>query len=79
MGVLEYSYERHMQLIQNESYNNGYSNGHDGGIQDTNKLYSWLVDNSRDDDISKAIKDPEFLSQLFKEYAKWKTNNLSNS
>ena len=83
VGVLEYSYERHMQIVQDESYNsgfnNGFSSGHDGGIQDTNDLYSWLKSQGRQDDVMKAIDDSDYLDKLFEEYAEWKKDNDKNS
>ena len=83
VGVHEYSYERHMQVIQDESYNNGYStgfdsgfnNGHSGGVKDTNALYAWLKSQGRQADILKAIDDPDYLAKLFEEYEEWKRNN----
>ncbi len=86
VGVHEYSYERHVQAIQDESYNNGYNtgygngfdngfdNGHSGGVTDTNDLYAWLKSQNRQSDILKAIDDSNFLSQLFEEYDEWKRN-----
>ena len=35
-GIHEYSYERHIQAIQDESY----GNDHDDGIKDTTSLFS---------------------------------------
>ncbi len=64
VGVHEYSYERHIKVIQDESYNNG--------IQDTTELFSWLKSNDRQDDILKAIDDSDFLSKLFGEYEDYK-------
>ncbi|SHH94647.1 hypothetical protein SAMN02745229_01282 [Butyrivibrio fibrisolvens DSM 3071] len=61
VGVLEYSYERHMQMLQDESY--------DAGINNTNALYSWLDSEGRQADIIKAIHDRDFLSKLFEEYS----------
>ena len=75
VGVLEYSYERHMQLVQDESYNNGFNNGIDTGVQNTTDLFSWLKSQARQDDVMKAIDDPVFLSELFAEYEEWKKNN----
>lgn len=80
VGVLEYSYERHMQVIKDEGYDNGYNNGYNSGektgekngIKSTNELYSWLNSNGRQTDVLKAIDDPDYLAQLFTEYEKWK-------
>jgi hypothetical protein len=67
VGVLEYSYERHMQILQDESYNNG--------VKDTTELFSWLKANGRASDVLIAIDDSDFLSQLFAEYEAWKKDN----
>ncbi len=87
MGVLEYSYERHMQVIQDESYNNGFDSGfnkgfdsgvntgHNNGVKDTTELLSWLKSNGRASDVLTAIDDSNFLSQLFAEYESWKRSN----
>ncbi len=71
VSVNEYSYERHIKAIQDESYNNG----HTSGIQDTNELYSWLYDQGREDDVVKAIKDSTYLQKLFEEYEELKPRN----
>ena len=60
MGIHEYSYERHIQAIQDESYDNG--------IKDTTDLFSWLKSQNRHEDILKAIDDPIYLDKLFEEY-----------
>ncbi len=79
MGVLEYSYERHMQMVQDESYNNGFNNGmntgHNNGVKDTTELFSWLKSNGRASDVLTSIDDFGFLSQLFAEYEIWKSAN----
>ena len=72
VSIHEYSYERHLQLEKDESYNSGFDSGHDDGIRDTNELYSWLYNNGRDDDVKAAAFDPDFLSKLFAEYEAWK-------
>ena len=76
VGVLEYSYERHMQMVQDESYNNGFNNGvntgHNNGVKDTTELFSWLKANGRASDVLTAIDVPDYLSQLFTEYEAWK-------
>jgi hypothetical protein len=80
VGVLEYSYERHMQMVQDESYNNGFSTGHGSGIKDTTELFSWLKANGRASDVLTAIDDSNFLAQLFAEYEAWKrANNASGT
>ena len=71
VSVNEYSYERHIKAIQDESYNNG----HTSGIQDTNELYSWLFDQGRGDDVAKATKDSTYLQKLFEEYEELKPCN----
>lgn len=71
VSVNEYSYERHIKAIQDESYNNG--------VQDTNELYSWLYDQGREDDVVKAIKDSTYLQKLFEEFEEWKSSNSIQS
>ncbi len=83
MGVLEYSYEQHIQVIKDESYDNGYNNGYNSGekngekngIKNTTDLFSWLKSNDRQTDVLRAIDDPDYLAQLFTEYEEWKKNN----
>ncbi len=48
--------------------NEGIKQGRSIGVEDTNKLYAWLLDKGRNDDITKAIHNPQFLEQLFIEY-----------
>ncbi len=68
MGVQEYSYEKHLQYVTEDSFNTG----HILGIQDTTSLFSWLRSNDRQNDIFLAIDNPDYLSQLFDEYEIWK-------
>ena len=87
VGVLEYSYERHMQVIKDESYDNGYNNGYNSGektgekngIKNTTDLFSWLKSNGREADVLLAVDDSNYLSQLFTEYEEWKKNSTPNS
>ncbi len=55
------------QTLQRESFSNG--------IKNTADLFSWLFDQGRVEDASSASKDPDMLSQLFKEYEEWKRDN----
>ena len=83
VGVHEYSYDRHIQIIQDESYNNGYNNGfdngHSGGVKDTTDLFSWLKSQNRQADILIAIDDPDYLSKLFEDHEEWKRNNAETN
>ena len=54
-------------------YDTGNKNGHSSGIKDTTDLFSWLKNNNRESDILKAIDDPDYLSKLFKDFSKVKT------
>ena len=63
MGVLEYSYERHMQMVQDESYDNGYNNG----FNLINALNKKLAELGRTEDIIKASQNPEYQKQLIRE------------
>ena len=83
VGVLEYSYEQHIQVIKDESYDNGYNNGYNSGekngekngIKNTTDLFSWLKSNGREADVLLAVDNSNYLSQLFTEYEEWKKNN----
>ncbi|WP_155838574.1 hypothetical protein [Butyrivibrio proteoclasticus] len=44
MGVLGYSAERHLQVIQYESFEDGYNKGE----KDITELYDWLFENKID-------------------------------
>ncbi len=70
MAIIEYSAERHIQYEKEESYNSGFDSGYNSGVKNTTDLFSWLFKNGRAQDAEKAIDDPEFLNQLFEEYAK---------
>ena len=91
MGVLGYSAERHLQVIQEESYedgvkagydkgygsgyDNGYGNGYDKGEKDITELYDWLFENNRVSDVQKANKDSKYRKDLFDEYIASKNKN----
>lgn len=68
VGKHEYSYERHIQIVKDESYDNGKKT--------INDLYSWLKSNGRENDVLKAIDDQDYLAKLFNEYKYFKENNL---
>nr|MCR4756536.1 hypothetical protein [Butyrivibrio sp.] len=57
MGVLGYNAEKHLQVIQDESFDTVFD------------LYEWLFDNDRVSDAKRASKDREFRKQLLEEYA----------
>ena len=64
MGVIEYSAEEHIQVINDESYENGY----DSGVADAAAIFAWLVSLGRADDVQKAADNPDFLRQVTAEY-----------
>ena len=76
MGVLGYSAERHLQVIQEESYEDGvkagydkgYGNGYDKGEKDITELYAWLFKHDRISDVQKATEDSEYRKKLYKEF-----------
>lgn len=68
VGKHEYSYERHIQIVKDESYDNGKKT--------INDLYSWLKSNGRESDVLKAIDDQDYLTKLFNEYKYFKEKNL---
>ena len=83
MGVLGYSAERHLQVIQEESYEDGvkagydkgYGNGYDKGENALAELYDWLFENNRVSDVQKANKDSKYRKDLFDEYVASKKKN----
>ena len=68
MGVLGYSAERHLQVIQEESYEDGVKAGYDKGENALAELYDWLFENDRVSDVQKANKDSEYRKKLYKEF-----------
>ena len=83
MGVLGYSAERHLQVIQEESYEDGvkagydkgFGNGYDKGENALAELYDWLFENNRVSDVQKANKDSKYRKDLFDEYVASKKKN----
>ena len=79
MGVLGYSAERHLQVIQEESYEDGVKAGYDKGYdkceKDITELYNWLFENNRASDVQKANKDAKYRKDLFDEYVALKNKN----
>ena len=77
MGVLGYNAERHLKVIQDESYEDGekagYEKGEKAGYEKGEKaladLYDWLFENDRASDVQKANKDAEYRKKLFEEYS----------
>lgn len=65
MGVLGYSAERHLQVIQDESFEDGFNKGEEALAE----LYDWLFENNRVSDVQKANKDAEYRKKLFGEYS----------
>ena len=75
MGVLGYSAERHLQVIQEESYEDGVKAGYDKGENALAELYDWLFENNRVSDVQKANKDSKYRKDLFDEYVASKKKN----
>ena len=75
MGVLGYSAERHLQVIQEESYEDGVKAGYDKCEKDITELYDWLFENNRASDVQKANKDSKYRKDLFDEYVASKKKN----
>ena len=67
------------QTLQREAYTNGEQSGEKKGIESTNDLYSWLKSQGRQDDVMKAIDDPDYLNKLVEEYDTWKKDNGNKS
>lgn len=60
MLLTEYDEKKHMKHIYEEGKLEGYER--------VNKLYDRLLTEGRNEDLKKALKDPEYLEKLFKEY-----------
>ena len=69
MGVLGYSAERHLQVIQEESYEDGVKAGYDKCEKDITELYDWLFKHDRISDVQKANEDSEYRKKLYKEFS----------
>ncbi len=76
VSVLEYSAERHVQVIGDERYEEGVGYGIELGQDQLNDLYAWLYDLGRDSDVRKATKDAQYRKKLFAEYEKSQKANL---
>ena len=60
MGVLGYNAEKHLQVIQDESYESGEEN--------LAKLCKWLLANDRVSDVQKVCDDREYRKKLLEEF-----------
>ncbi len=70
-SLYEYNQAGHMKVVKEE----GIAIGEKRGIKSTTSLFSWLKANNRQDDIIRAIDDPEYLQELFEEYSSEKHIN----
>ncbi len=76
MSMWDYNEELHNKTIAKENYDDGFNdgfndgikNGLSGGIKNTTRLFSWLFDQGRDEDVKRASVDEEYLDEMFKEY-----------
>ncbi|MBE5841882.1 MAG: hypothetical protein E7304_10820 [Butyrivibrio sp.] len=64
MGVLGYNAEKHMQVMQDESFDEGVK----VGMDKMDELYSWLIANNRVFDIQKATSDTKYKQKLLDEF-----------
>lgn len=60
--------EEELSKVRIEGKKLGIQEGLQTGEERLNKLYSCLENDGRKEDIFRAIKDPEFLKELYKEY-----------
>ncbi len=75
-SLYEYNQAGHMKVVKEEGIaigeKRGIAIGEERGIKSTTALFSWLKANNRQDDIIRAIDDPEYLEELFEEYSREK-------
>ncbi len=79
-SLYEYNQAGHMKVVKEEGIQQGIAIGEkrgiaigeERGIKSTTALFSWLKANNRQDDIIRAIDDPEYLEELFEEYSREK-------
>ena len=61
------------ELLMNDGIKKGIKEGIKEGIeqgeQKVNRLIQLLIENSRSDEISRAVTDRQFQEQLFKEFS----------
>ena len=68
-------YLTRLQVIQEESYEDGVKAGYDKGENALAELYDWLFENNRVSDVQKANKDSKYRKDLFDEYVASKKKN----
>ena len=60
--------EEELSKARNEGKQTGIQTGIQTGEERLNKLYAKLEQDDRKEDIFRAMKDAEFLKELYKEY-----------
>ena len=68
MCSLECTAEEQYQVIADESYDKGLSQGFSQGQINTTDFFAWLFSNNRVDDAKKASSDKTYFDNLYKEY-----------
>lgn len=68
MCSLECTAEEQYQVIADENYDKGLSQGITVGSNETCDLFSWLYSSNRHADMERAFKDPTFREKLLAEY-----------
>jgi hypothetical protein len=56
-------------MLMNDGIKKGIKEGIKQGEQKVNHLIQLLIENSRTDEISRAVTDRQFQEQLFKEFS----------
>ncbi|SHN60146.1 hypothetical protein SAMN02745247_02181 [Butyrivibrio hungatei DSM 14810] len=64
MGVLGYNAEKHLQVIQDESFDDGVKVGE----EKLARLIKWLIENDRSSDIIRVTEDSEYRKQLLEDF-----------
>lgn len=57
------------EMLMNDGIEKGIREGIDQGEQKVNRLIQLLIENSRMDEISRAVTDRQFQKQLFQEFS----------
>lgn len=74
IAVADYNYNIHVAKKHgrsegySEGKNAGFSEGKHEGTKDTNKLYSWLINSGRYNDLKRATEDEAYYVKILKEY-----------
>jgi hypothetical protein len=75
MSILEYNEELHLKNVHQDGYEEGVVKGEAKGKKTIDRLYSWLKDLNRTDDIIRAVGNESVQEELLEEYRKAHDNS----